>query len=89
MNNAHMLYAMQETLYYVMLGVCIMSVPSLIIGIILSILQAATQINEAAITFIPKFIVMCTLLFTLSPWLMQQLVLIMQKFMRHLPDYIR
>lgn len=88
MTDLHILNAMQEMLYYVTVGVCIMTIPILIIGIILSILQAATQINEMTLTFIPKFIVMFTMLFILSPWLMHKLVLIMQNFMSHLPLYI-
>lgn len=89
MNNLHMLNAMQEMLYYAAVAVCIITIPVLILGIVLSILQAATQINEMTLTFIPKFILMFTLLFILSPWLMQSLVHIMQNFMHNLPLYIR
>lgn len=89
MNDIHMLNAMQEMLYYVVIAVCIISVPMLVVGILLSILQSATQINEMTLTFIPKFIVMFTLLFIMTPWLMEKLVMIMQKYMTHLPTYIR
>lgn len=88
MNDVHMLTAMQEMLYYVVMAVCIITIPTLIVGIILSVIQAATQINEMTMTFIPKFIVMFTLLFLLSPWLMQKLILITQKFLTNLPAYI-
>lgn len=89
MIDMHLLYAMQEMLYYVVMAVCIITIPVLVVGLVLSIIQAATQINEMTITFIPKFIVMFAILFVLSPWLMTKLVLIMQKFLSHLPDYIR
>lgn len=88
MIDTHMLNAMQEMLYYVMVAVCIITAPVLIVGIILSVIQAATQINEMTLTFIPKFIVMFSLLFALAPWLMERLVFIMQKFMTNLPMYI-
>jgi flagellar biosynthetic protein FliQ len=88
MIDTHMLSAMQEMLYYVMIAVCIITIPVLIVGIILSVIQAATQINEMTLTFIPKFIVMFTLLFVMGPWLMERLVFIMQKFMNNLPMYI-
>ncbi len=89
MNDAHMLNAMREMLYYVVIAVCIVTIPTLIVGIVLSILQAATQINEMTVTFIPKFILMFIILFMLGPWLMEKLVMIMQKYMYHLADYIR
>ena len=89
MNDVHMLNEMQEMLYYVVVAVCIVTVPTLVVGIVLSILQASTQINEMTLTFIPKFILMFLLLFMLGPWLMEKLVLIMQRYMMHLSDYIR
>lgn len=89
MNNIHMLHAMQEMLYYAVVAVCIITVPVLIVGVLISIMQAATQINEMTITFIPKLIVMFSLLFFFGPWLMSRLVMIMQYYMLHLPYYIR
>ena len=89
MNDAHMLHAMQEMLYYAVIAVCVVTIPVLIVGLILSIIQAATQINEMTMTFIPKFVVMFSLLFVLSPWLMSKLIAITQHYMANLPEYIR
>lgn len=89
MNDMHILNAMQEVLYYVVVTVCILTLPVLIVGIIMSIIQAATQINEMTLTFIPKFIVMFSILFIASPWLMTRLILITHKFLNNLPSYIR
>jgi flagellar biosynthetic protein FliQ len=89
MNDLHMLTAMQEMLYYTMVAVCIVTIPTLIVGLTVSIIQAATQINEMTMTFIPKMLVTFTLLFVLSPWLMNKLVIIMKNFMTNLPAYIR
>ncbi len=89
MTDMHILAAMQEMLYYTVIAVCIVTIPTLIVGLTVSIIQAATQINEMTMTFIPKIIVMFTVLFMLSPWLLNQLVLIMQKFLTNLPLYIR
>lgn len=36
----------------------IMIIPTLIVGLLIAILQAATQINEASLTFVPKIIVL-------------------------------
>jgi flagellar biosynthetic protein FliQ len=72
-----------------MVAVCIVTIPTLIVGLTVSIFQAATQINEMTMTFIPKMLVTFTLLFVLGPWLMHKLVIIMQNFMTNLPAYIR
>ncbi len=84
-----MLIAMQQMLFYTILAVCIITIPTLLVGLLISIFQAGTQINEMTLTFIPKLMIMFSLLFLLGPWLMNKLVLIMQFYMQHLPTYIR
>ena len=89
MNDFPLFLAMQDMLYYSVLAICIITLPTLIVGLTLSVIQAATQVNEMTITFIPKLIVMFTLLIILSPWLMGKLVLLMREYLTHLPNYIR
>jgi flagellar biosynthetic protein FliQ len=89
MSDFPLFLAMQDMLYYSVIAICIITLPTLIVGLTLSIIQAATQVNEMTITFIPKLIVMFTLLITLSPWLMNKLVLLMKGYLMHLPTYIR
>lgn len=89
MNDVSLLYAMKQMLYYTLMAVGMISLPMLIIGVFFSVLQAATQINEMTITFIPKLVVMFTLLFLLTPWLMNKLVIMTQTMMMHLPMYLR
>jgi flagellar biosynthetic protein FliQ len=47
---------------------------SLATGLLISIFQAATQINEMTLTFIPKLIVMFLVLVVLGPWMLSLLV---------------
>lgn len=89
MTDIHMLNALQEVLYYIVVAVCFLSLPGLIVGIVMSILQSATQINESTLTFIPKFITLFTVVFVMSPWLMTKLIGITHKFLGNLPNYIR
>ncbi len=44
---------------------------SMIIGLIISIFQAATQIHEQTLTFIPKIILLGVLLIILGPWMLR------------------
>ncbi|MDO9043223.1 MAG: flagellar biosynthesis protein FliQ [Desulfocapsaceae bacterium] len=47
-----------------------MLLSGLIIGLLVSIFQAATQINEQTMTFIPKLIVVFLSLLIFAPWIM-------------------
>lgn len=43
------------------------------VGIIVSVLQAVTQINEATLTFIPKMIAIIVVLAVMAPWMLEVL----------------
>ena len=47
---------------------------SLLTGLLVSIFQAATQINEMTLTFIPKLVIMFLVMVLMGPWLLQILV---------------
>ncbi len=46
---------------------------ALVSGLVISILQAATQVNEQTLTFVPKIVVVLGLFGLLFPWIMQVL----------------
>jgi len=46
----------------------------LFVGLIISLFQAVTQIQEQTLTFIPKIVVMIAAAIVLMPWIAQQLV---------------
>jgi flagellar biosynthetic protein FliQ len=49
-------------------------VVSLVVGVLVSIFQAATQINEVTLTFIPKIIGISLVMAVLGSWMGQQLL---------------
>lgn len=89
MESLTIMSALQHMLMGTMLAVCIITLPTLIVGVVISIIQAATQINEMTITFIPKLIVMFIVVLTLTPWLFEKLVYMTQQYMINIPSYIR
>ncbi|WP_133128860.1 flagellar biosynthetic protein FliQ [Legionella nagasakiensis] len=89
MSELSILSALQHVLMITMFAVFIITMPTLIVGVVISIIQAATQINEMTITFIPKLMIMFVVLLTLVPWLLEHLVSMTQQFMIDLPNYIR
>jgi flagellar biosynthetic protein FliQ len=46
----------------------------LVTGLIVSVLQAATQINEQTLTFIPKILVMTVALAITGPWILETFI---------------
>jgi flagellar biosynthetic protein FliQ len=47
---------------------------SMVVGLTISIFQAATQINEATLTFVPKLVLVALVLVVLGPSMIDQLV---------------
>ena len=50
-----------------------LSLSTLVIGLLISIFQAVTQINEATLTFVPKMIIIALILVFAGPWMMDVL----------------
>ena len=46
---------------------------AMVVGIVISVLQAVTQINEATLTFIPKMIAIILVLALMAPWMLEVL----------------
>ena len=61
---------MREALYIAMLIVSVIIVPSLCVGLVVSVFQAATQINEQTLSFIPKLLVTILVLMMAGPWML-------------------
>ncbi|MGB2064632.1 flagellar biosynthesis protein FliQ [Marinomonas gallaica] len=59
--------------YLIVIIVSALMVPSLVVGLIVSIFQAATQINEQTLTFLPRFIVTIFAIMHLGPWVLTSL----------------
>jgi flagellar biosynthetic protein FliQ len=61
---------------------------SLIIGSLVSLVQAATQINEATLSFVPKILGIVVVLLVLGSWMLQQIVLFTSNLFTSLPDLV-
>jgi flagellar biosynthesis protein FliQ len=61
----------------------------LVVGLVVSLFQAVTQIQEATLVFIPKIIVVLVSLLFLSPWMMQKMMHYTEQLILNLPRYIR
>lgn len=61
----------------------------LIAGVVVSILQAATSINEMTLVFIPKMLAVGVAIILFFPWMMQIIIEFTQKLIINLPTYIK
>ena len=60
----------------------------LVVGLLVSIFQAATQIQEQTLSFIPKLIAMVAALMVMGPWMLQQWVDFTQNLFHNIPHLI-
>lgn len=60
----------------------------LVVGVLISLLQAATQIQEMTLTFVPKIISIFVGLLLLLPWIMHQLTGFTLEILTNFPNYI-
>ena len=63
-----------EGFLLVVLMVSVLVVPSLIVGLVVSVFQAATQINEQTLSFLPRLLTTLLTLLVTGPWLLARLI---------------
>lgn len=65
-----------------------MLLSALVVGLIVSIFQAATQLNEATLQFVPKLVVMFLVLILVGPWMLQYMMDYIQRLFESIPQLI-
>lgn len=61
---------------------------ALVVGLIVSIFQAATQINESTLSFIPKLVAIFITLMFAGPWMIELMVDYMRRMIESIPQII-
>jgi flagellar biosynthesis protein FliQ len=60
----------------------------LVVGLVVSVFQAATQINEATLSFVPKIVAAVVVLAVAGPWMMTTLVEYLQRTLQAIPTAV-
>jgi len=60
----------------------------LLVGLVVSIFQAATQINEATLSFVPKIVAAVAVLGIAGPWMLSTLVEYLQRTLQSIPGAV-
>lgn len=74
--------------FLTMLMVSVIVGPSLLVGLVVSTFQAATQINEQTLSFLPRLLVTLATIILTGPWLLQQVTDLFTQLMLNIPEVI-
>ena len=66
-----------------------MLIGALVIGLMISVMQAITQINEATLTFIPKIAVVFCVLLIAGPWMLDIIIAYTSELYENIATFVR
>ncbi|MCX2887350.1 MULTISPECIES: flagellar biosynthesis protein FliQ [Pseudomonas] len=78
----------RDALWLTTLMVAVLVVPSLLVGLVVAMFQAATQINEQTLSFLPRLLVMLVTLIIAGPWLVQKFMEYITTLYTNIPQLI-
>jgi len=78
----------QQALYTLLTVAAPVLLAVLVVGILVSIFQAATQINEATLTFVPKLLAAVAVMGIAGPWMLTSLVEFIQRTLQAIPTVV-
>lgn len=73
MDETMIIEAFNESVRMILLLSAPLLIMSLIVGLVISIFQATTQIQEQTLTYVPKIMLIFLMLILIGPWMMSQL----------------
>ena len=88
MTEEVVLYIGRNAIQLVIVLVSVLLLPALAVGLLVSVFQAATQINEQTLSFIPKLLVTFFVLIIAGPWILNLLVNYMRALINDIPGLI-
>ncbi len=78
----------QQGLYILMLVAAPTLITVLVVGVLVSVFQAATQINEATLSFVPKVVAAVLVLSITGPWMVTTLVDYIRRTLMAIPQVV-
>lgn len=78
----------QHALYTTLIIAAPMLLAVLAVGLVIGMLQAATQINEMTLSFIPKLLALAVVLIGAGPWMLQTMIDYTRALFTDLPNLI-
>jgi flagellar biosynthetic protein FliQ len=88
MTPSDVLDLFRDGLLLVVVMVTLIVVPSLMVGLAVSVFQAATQINEQTLSFLPRLLTTLITIMLAGPWLLNQLMDFTERLIRGIPQLV-
>ena len=88
MGSQTVLTLVQQALFVTVLVSAPLLLTALVVGLVVSIFQAATQINEMTLSFIPKLLAMFAVLVLVGPWILTTLVDYVHRLFGSIPQLV-
>ena len=85
MSPEDVLTIFQHALEVLLMLILVILIPALLVGLMVSMFQAATQINEMTLSFIPKLIITVVTLMFAGPWMLRLIMEYTQQLIRDIP----
>ena len=79
---------LSEALTMVIILVSVIIVPSMVVGLVVAVFQAATSINEQTINFLPRLIVTLLALMWAGHWLVQKVMDFTISMIQRIPEVV-
>ncbi|KXU38129.1 flagellar biosynthetic protein FliQ [Ventosimonas gracilis] len=79
---------LREAFWLTLLWVAVLILPSLLVGLLVAVFQAATQINEQTLSFLPRLLMILLTLILAGPWLVGQLMEFSENLISNIPQII-
>lgn len=88
MNSSVVVELLQRALTVVLTVGGPLLLAALVVGVVVSLLQAVTQVQEQSLTFIPKLVVVALVFMVTLPWMMRSMVSFTVQLLRGLPGMV-
>lgn len=75
----------REAMWLIVLLVAVIVMPSLLIGLVISTFQAATQINEQTLSFLPRLLTTLVVVIITGPWLLRRIMEFTEQLVYSIP----
>ncbi len=89
MNEVYVINLLREAFYTVFLLAGPILIVTMVVGLLISIFQAATSIQEMTLTFVPKAVIVAVVLVLMLPWMFDVMISFTTQIFTQIPSIIK
>jgi flagellar biosynthesis protein FliQ len=89
MSEVYVIHLLREAFYTVFLLAGPILVVTMVVGLLISIFQAATSIQEMTLTFVPKALIVAVVLVLTLPWMFDIMISFTTQIFQQIPSIIK